>query len=120
MSKKLSIFLFSLSFFSLTCQFSSNEKAISKDICHCVTDLVAVNEQIQHAINNDPNGDVMRLFVKAGEENKKAMDCILSLSNSYGNIDKEKYGAIIDELNRSCREGVEAFQKSGWYVESKK
>ena len=118
MSIKSPIFLLFLSFLSLTCQFSSNEKVISDDICHCITDLVAVNEEIKHAMN-DSNGDVMRLFVKAGEENKKAMECILSLSNSYGNIDKKKYQKILDELNGSCRDGIEAFQKSGWYVEPK-
>ncbi len=115
---KLPIFLLFFSFFSLTCQFSSNEKEISEDICHCIAGLVAVNEEIKQSIN-DSNGDVMRLFVKAGEENKKAMDCILSLSNSYGNIDKKKYKKILEELNRSCRDGVEAFQKSGWYVKPK-
>ncbi len=114
---KWSFFLLFSSLLSLTCQFSSNEKEISADICHCITDLVKVNEEIKHAMNNDSNGDVMRLFVKAGEENKKAMDCILSLSNSYGNIDKKKYQKILEELNASCRDGVEAFQKSGWYVE---
>jgi len=118
MSIKFSFFLLVFSFFSMTCQFSSNEKAISKDICLCITDLVVVNEEIKHSMN-DSNGDVMKLFVKAGEENKKAMNCILNLSNAYGNIDKKKYQKVLDELNRSCRDGIEAFQKSGWYSEPK-
>jgi len=115
---KLTTSLLFFYIFAMSCQFSSNEKAISKDICHCIVDLVSVNEEIKHSMNNS-NGDVMSLFVKAGEENKKAMNCILNLSNFYGNINEKKYRKIIEELNRSCKDGVEAFQKSGWYADFK-
>lgn len=102
-----------------SCRFSSSEKAISKDVCGCITELVNVNEQIKKSMNADEQSEVMNLFIRAGREHDKARKCILGLSNTYGKLDKKQYDKVLEELNQSCRDGIEVFEKSGWYQEEK-
>ncbi len=112
---KIPFFLFFFPFLILGCGLSSNVKAISEDVCGCVTTLIKVNEDIEHAMNKQNQEKVMKLFILAGEEQAKAQDCILGLSNSYGKLDKKTHDKVLEELKTNCRDGVEAFEKSGWY-----
>ena len=112
---KLLYWLLFLSFLLPACTWSSNEKEIGEDVCHCVTNLVHVNDQIKQAMNNGTQGEVMNLFIKAGEEQKKSLNCILGLSNTYGEMDEKLYDKVLEQLNDECPDAVEAFQKSGWY-----
>ncbi len=112
---KLLYWLLFLSFLAPACTWSSNEKEIGEDVCHCVTNLVHVNDQIKQAMNNGTQGEVMNLFIKAGEEQKKSLNCILGLSNTYGEMNEKLYDKVMEQLNDECPDAVEAFQKSGWY-----
>lgn len=110
----LKFFLVFVALWGGSCR-STDSKEIAKDVCGCLAGLRVVNAELKQSVNTDNNNDMMKLFIEAGEKEQEAKNCIVSLSNTYGQLDKTTYLDVLDQLKIDCKDGVELFKKSGWY-----